>query len=312
MLRRVRGAALGALFKIPLALYVFGALCSAEGQEGCTITAGLCRNFPEYQRSQFRDNVGEEHGGVGSSDAACLKRAQDFHYWCGNTDADGAQVAATFNPASVTQVYHPGACEPGWSQWDAFCYKHYWEHKNWFEAEQLCRQRDAHLASIHSRAENRFIFTLTSGLSAWIGYTDLDQDTHYQWSDSTQDDFTNFAKNCTGREMDEDCKPEERKQQWYDWEGGDKGTFVCKRNARLPVALLTNISKQELVQKPWASLLPALGPLAGKGGVAAQGAAAATPLPELKVDDLIVGKTHPTTPAAKVEPRFAAPAGSFI
>ena len=26
----------------------------------------------------------------------------------------------------------------------------------------------------------------TGGLSAWIGYTDLDQDTHYKWSDNTQ------------------------------------------------------------------------------------------------------------------------------
>ena len=31
-----------------------------------------------------------------------------------------------------------------------------------------------------------WIFARTSGLSAWIGYTDLDQDTHYKWSDDTQ------------------------------------------------------------------------------------------------------------------------------
>ena len=30
----------------------------------------------------------------------------------------------------------------------------------------------------------------TGGLSAWIGYTDLDQDTHFQWSDNTQDTLT--------------------------------------------------------------------------------------------------------------------------
>lgn len=30
-------------------------------------------------------------------------------------------------------------------------------------------------------------------------------------------------------EHEPDCKPEERQQQWYDWEGHDRGTFVCKR-----------------------------------------------------------------------------------
>ena len=31
-------------------------------------------------------------------------------------------------------------------------------------------------------------------------------------------------------EDEPDCKPEERQQQWYDWEGHDRGTFVCKRS----------------------------------------------------------------------------------
>lgn len=281
-----------------------------EGGEGCTITAAQCRNFPEYQRTQFRDKVGEEHLGAGQNDAACLKRAQDFHHWCGNGESTGAQVASTYNPTKLTQVYHPGACDLGWSQWDAFCYKHFWEKRNWFEAERLCRERDSHLASIHSRAENRFIFALTSGLSAWIGYTDLDQDTHYSWSDSTQDDFTNFAKNCTGREMDEDCKPEERKQQWYDWEGGDAGTFVCKRNALLPMALLRNVTKEDLVGKSWSSLLPILGPIAEKGSATTTGAGVGH-LPELKVDSLVIGKPSdvgaPAVPPAA--PRFVVPGG---
>merc|ERR1711920_511097 len=158
--------------------------------------------------------------------------------------------AATYNPAQWTQVYHPGACERGWSQWDAFCYKHFWEKRDWFSAEAACRERNSHLASVHTQAENRFIYTLTSGLSAWIGYTDLDQDTHYKWSDNTQDDFSNFAKNCTGREHEPDCKPEEKKQQWYDWNGGDAGTFVCKRNALVPMAILKNVTAKTMTGKP--------------------------------------------------------------
>jgi len=296
------------------------AAAAVDEEKGCTITATACKNFPEFRRTTFRDSVGEEHLSAGDSDSACLKRAEDFHYWCGNGDASSASVAATYNPSKVTQIFHPGACDGGWSLWDAFCYKHYWEKKTWFEAEALCRERGAHLASVHSRAENRFIFTLTSGLSAWIGYSDLDQDTHYKWSDNTQDDFTNFAKNCTGREHEPDCKPEEKKQQWYDWNGGDAGTFVCKRNSLLPVAILQNVSAKDLTLKPWASLLPVLSSVdepedgAGVGGGIAPGAA----LPELKVAPVPrvpAGAAKPLVPGetpAAPGPRLAMPKGSLM
>jgi len=298
-----------------------GAAAEEEAASGCTITATACKNFPEFRRTTFRDSVGEEHLGVGGNDAACLKRAEDFHYWCGNGLNSGATVAATHNPSKVSQVYHPGACESGWSQWDAFCYKHYWEKRNWFEAEALCRQRDSHLASVHSRAENRFIYVLTSGLSAWIGYSDLDQDTHYKWSDNTHDDFTNFAKNCTGREHEPDCKPEEKKQQWYDWDGSDAGTFVCKRNALLPMALLKNVTSKELVSKPWGSLLPGLNAAGAvdsglPAGPAGQAPAASPPAaPELKVDGVApaaAGKAGSSSALPKApEPRLAMPKGTF-
>jgi hypothetical protein len=283
----------------------------AAEEQGCTITANSCKNFPEYERKQFRDSLGEDHLGAGNNDAACLKRAEDFHHWCGNGLNSGAQVAATFNGQQLSQIYHPGACEAGWSQFDAFCYKHYWEKRNWFEAERLCRDRGGHLASVHSRAENRFIYTLTSGLSAWIGYTDLDQDTHYKWSDDSQDDFTNLAKNCTGREEEPDCKPQERAQQWYDWQGGDAGTFVCKRNALLPLALLRNVSAADLIHKPWSQLLPALAVAVPADTLLGMDKVASTPsLPSLKVSEIpkvpAIDATALKNPAGP-EPRLAMP-----
>jgi len=274
-------------------------------KEGCILTVATCRNFPEFTRTQFRDSAGETHSKTGSNEAACLKRAEDMHFFCGNGAKEGAQVAATFAPQQLSQVYHPNACEKGWSQWDAFCYKHFWEKKTWFEAEALCRQKGkAHLASIHSQAENRFIYTLTSGLSAWIGYTDLDQDTHYQWSDSTQDDFSNHAKNCTGRETEPDCQPEEKAQQWYDWEGNDRGTYVCKQNALLPVALMRNTSAKALKETDWLVLLPGLkaGALpVGEGKPSDSGAPAlkAPEIPSAK-DATVSTGAKPSIPAPKL------------
>jgi len=292
----------------------------ASQDGGCTITVSSCKNFPDFQRTQFRDGVAESHLSAGSNEAACLKRAEDFHHWCGNGAKGGAQVAATYNPQKLSQIYHPGACDAGWSQWDAFCLKHFWEKKTWFEAEAACRYQNAHLASVHSQAENRFVYTLTRGLSAWIGYTDLDQDTHFQWSDNTNDDFSNFAKNCTGREHEPDCKPEEKAQQWFDWEGGDKGTYVCKRNALLPVALLRNVTPPMLSGTAWPVLLPMLAADSTPDFCSAQNGTAclAPAVPTLKTPEIpptadMDGKNAVTSSKPSVpQPKFGMPKGMSL
>eukprot|EP00439_Symbiodinium_sp_Y106_P087540 s2_g76.t2 len=325
--------------------------------DGCIITAKVCRNFPEFNRTQFRDTLGEEHLGAGTEAAACLRRAEDFHHWCGNGPEPGASVASTFSQEGVSQIYDAGACLPGWSQFDAFCYKFFLDMNTWAEAEATCRDLNSHLVSIHSRMENSFVHGLAHGLkvlemackvsggsldawprmverlskgsapateeevdpetapitvhllhasgrslpmsvdakntinevkrlirevykregpppgysegsllklvrgtdeeddgrsvlehgiedgdtltiilqesrwqslasNVWIGYTDIDQDTRYTWSDNSQDDFTNFAKNCSGRESEAGCTQPEVQQQWYQSSGVEKSPFV--------------------------------------------------------------------------------------
>jgi hypothetical protein len=293
------------------------AVAEPQGQVGCTITAQVCANFPEFSRTQFRDELGEEHLEAGSNDAACLKRAEDFHHWCGNGESGTAQVAATYNPTQWSQLYHPGACEKGWSQWDAFCYRYEWEMKTWPEAEALCRQRDSHLVSIHSRAENRFVAVLQHGLKGWIGYTDIDKDTHYEWSDNTLDDFTNFAKNCTGRENEPDCQREEVQQQWYTSSGESTSPYTCKRNVLVPgLTILKNVSAPHLINTSWLQLVPALATgLQKEAGFITPGR-----MPELKMVEIPksadgeapAGNEKQSVAGAASQPRFKAPKGSFL
>jgi hypothetical protein len=43
---------------------------------------------------------------------------------------------------------------------------------NWTEGEKDCKNQGAHLASIHSAAENSFIHSLAPSNNLWIGGTD--------------------------------------------------------------------------------------------------------------------------------------------
>jgi len=92
------------------------------------------------------------------------------------------------------------------------------------------------------------VFTLTKGISSWIGYNDADQDEEMKWTDNTKTDFENMSKNCTGREMDDDCKPEEKAQQWYDWEELKKPQLEAIAEAeknlkdKYPLKILRNTS----------------------------------------------------------------------
>jgi hypothetical protein len=100
------------------------------------------------------------------------------------------------------------------------------------------------------------VFTLTKGISSWIGYNDADQDEEMKWTDNSKTDFENMSKNCTGRENDTDCQPEEKAQQWYDWNGADKGTWVCKKEAKYALKILRNSSHpiHSLASMDWEEL----------------------------------------------------------
>lgn len=224
------------------------------GMENCVLSARKCTNFPQFDNAQFADRFGEDLVGVENS-SACLRRAEDFHHWCGNgRETEKPTVAATYVPSGDTQIYFPTACDQGWSFYNGHCYVHVWRAKTWWEAETWCNKEDAHLCSVHGKAENEFVFTLTKGLSSWIGYHDVDQDEKKEWSDNSKTDYENMSQDCSGREDEEDCSPKEQAQKWHDWNGADRGTWVCKKPAKVKVPLLRNTALADMPGMHWDGL----------------------------------------------------------
>lgn len=48
-------------------------------------------------------------------------------------------------------------CEEGWTKFQGNCYLHFSDRETWLEAEQRCRDLNAHLASIITPEEQAFV-----------------------------------------------------------------------------------------------------------------------------------------------------------
>jgi len=227
-------------------MFYFFIFTIVKADSGCFITSRRCDNFPEFKSVQFQDtSVTDPHP------AACTARSQHFHEWCGN--GDSTSIAATHADSKTTQIYRPNLCDPGWAQYGGDCYIHIWERRTWYEANLGCEAMGSELASIHSEGENKFVFSLTRGISAWIGLTDYrreDEPENWTWTDTTQKDFHNWNKNCTDP-TEKGCQPEEKAQQWYSWDGEDKGTSVCKKKAKKPIDFIREWTLDDVAERSW-------------------------------------------------------------
>jgi hypothetical protein len=59
---------------------------------------------------------------------------------------------------------------------------------------------------------------------------------------------------CEGREHESDCQPKEQAQKWFDWNGADRGTWVCKKPAKWKIPLLRGSALEEIAGMSWDGL----------------------------------------------------------
>ncbi|XP_051524380.1 macrophage mannose receptor 1-like isoform X1 [Myxocyprinus asiaticus] len=105
-----------------------------------------------------------------------------------------AEGVTTTREPPTTQ---PLSCPVGWIKKDPHnCIRIYQkqkdEKKTWFEARDFCRAIGGDLASFHSQEEINAM-PYMSGDTAWIGFTSLDSNSGFVWSDETPSDFDNWS-----------------------------------------------------------------------------------------------------------------------
>ncbi|XP_053258168.1 C-type lectin domain family 4 member F-like [Podarcis raffonei] len=125
-------------------------------------------------------------------------------------------------------------------RWDAFGRNLYYiskGKKSWYDAENFCESRDAHLASILTDEEQNFVTSLLSD-PTWIGLTDEMEEGKWEWTDGSRFKKEYWSHNQPphrqqNREIEEDCVsivPASNKYNWKDAYCHEERRWVCKEN----------------------------------------------------------------------------------
>jgi len=123
-------------------------------------------------------------------------------------------------------------CPDGWLMYQGQCYGHPKDNMlSWADAESYCQSwsAGAHLASIHSAEEQKFVQD-NFPQNIWLGGSDASKEGTWVWSDGTSVIYSNWAPGEPNNSGSQDCL----EGNWHDFKWDDdsctsENLFLCKK-----------------------------------------------------------------------------------
>jgi len=191
---------------------------------------GLMRSTPQYNLIDDSDYGTYWYNSVGT-----------LQYWGGEKTIPGP--GPDWGQAVTKKelyVYTEGDCPEGWLMFKGKCYRHPKDNKlSWADAESYCQSwsAGAHLASVHSAGEQKFVQN-NFPQNIWLGGSDINKEGRWIWSDGTSWSFSDWIPGQPSNYgSGEDClqgnaynaEKNWRDLKWNDSPCRSEHLFLCKK-----------------------------------------------------------------------------------
>ncbi|XP_038946012.2 CD209 antigen-like protein 2 [Rattus norvegicus] len=106
-------------------------------------------------------------------------------------------------------------CRPCPWEWTFFhrrCYYFSKSQRNWNDSVAACQEVDAQLVTVESDEEQTFLGVLLKNKSAWMGLSDLKQESTWQWVDGSP--LSDRSHPITERGYYRDSRQEIKQKSW--------------------------------------------------------------------------------------------------
>ncbi|XP_043101449.1 aggrecan core protein isoform X2 [Puntigrus tetrazona] len=187
----------------------------------CLVKDGvsICHCPPGLHGKECQFEVDVCHSNPCANGATCVEVEESFKCLC-LPSYEGVRCEIDVN-----------SCEENWTKFQGNCYLHFSERMTWLEAEQQCRDINAHLVSIITPEEQAFINSYAQDYQ-WIGLNDKTVENDFRWSDGTPLQYENWRPNQPDNYFNsgEDCVVMiwHENGQWNDVPCNYHLPFTCK------------------------------------------------------------------------------------